>query len=269
MGAWVDGADSGRIDVHDRGLQYGDGLFETLAVRRGAVRFVDWHLERLADGARRLGIPMPDAALLCDEIAAAAVSTERSIVKLILTRGAGERGYRPPRQPRPTRIVLGFPWPALDASAWTDGVRVMWCRTRLASNPALAGIKHLNRLEQVLARSEWDDVAVAEGLMMDAEGSVISGTQTNVFASIAGRWITPALDRCGVAGVMRRAFMAWSAEQGAEVIERPLPAAELEEASGLVLTNALIGAWPVRELADRGYRVDPRAARFNAWVEQQ
>jgi branched-subunit amino acid aminotransferase/4-amino-4-deoxychorismate lyase len=68
---------------------------------------------------------------------------------------------------------------------------------------------------------------------------------------------------------MRRAFMAWSAEQGAEVIERPLPAAELEEASGLVLTNALIGAWPVRELADRGYRVDPRAARFNAWVEQQ
>jgi len=268
MSVRVNGEDAGRIDALDRGLQYGDGLFETLAIRRGTARFIDWHLERLAEGSRRLGIPMPDAALLRDEIAAAP-SAERGIVKLILTRGTGERGYRPPRQPRPTRIVLGLPWPAWDASAWTDGVRVAWCRTRLGSNPGLAGIKHLNRLEQVLARSEWDDGAVAEGLMMDMEGSVISGTQTNLFASIAGRWVTPALDRCGVAGVMRRAFMAWSAEQGDAVVERPLTAADLAAAASLVLTNALIGAWPVRELAGNNYAVDPRATRFNVWLERQ
>ncbi|MEX1994894.1 MAG: aminodeoxychorismate lyase [Steroidobacteraceae bacterium] len=268
MTARVNGEDARCIDALDRGLQFGDGLFETLALDRGAPRFIDWHIERLADGARRLGIPLPDAALLRGEIAAAAPA-ERAVVKLILTRGAGERGYRPPRHPQPTRIVLGFPWPAWHASAWTDGVRVAWCRTRLGSNPGLAGIKHLNRLEQVLARREWDDEAVAEGLMMDAEDRVISGTQTNLFASIAGRWITPALDRCGVAGVMRRAFMAWSAEQGETVIERPLPAAELAAAAGLVLTNALIGAWPVRELAGRAYAVDPRADRFNAWVGRQ
>lgn len=268
MSVRVNGEDASRVDALDRGLQYGDGLFETLAIRRGMARFIDWHLERLADGSRRLGIPMPDAALLRDEIAAA-VPAERGVVKLILTRGTGERGYRPPRQPRPTRIVQGLPWPAWDATACTDGVRVVWCRTRLGLNPGLAGIKHLNRLEQVLARSEWDDERVAEGLMMDVEGSVISGTQTNLFASIAGRWFTPALDRCGVAGVMRRAFMAWSAEQGDPVIERALTTAELAGAASLVLTNALIGAWPVRELAGNRYAVDPRAARFNAWLERQ
>ena len=268
MRALVNGREDDRIDPMDRGLHYGDGLFETMAVQGGGVRFLDWHLERLADGAARLAIPLPEPNTLRAEIAAVSVA-DRGIVKLILTRGAGERGYRPPPHPVPTRLVFGLPWPAPSPAAGTEGVRVGWCRMRLGRNPRLAGIKHLNRLEQVLGRAEWDDAAMAEALMMDDRDRVICGTQTNVFARIAGRWTTPALDQCGVAGVMRRAFISWAAARGQPVIERELPAGELAGAAGLLLTNAVIGAWPVCELAGRALPLDPLVAEFNGWVLQQ
>ena len=268
MRALVNGREDGRIDPMDRGLHYGDGLFETIAVLDGRARFRDWHLERLAEGAARLAIPLPEPGALRAEIDAACAAGQ-GIVKLIVTRGAGERGYRPPRRPEPTRVVIGLPWPELPPAAWTRGVRVGWCRTRLGRNPLLAGIKHLNRLEQVLARAEWDDAGTAEAIMMDDRDHAIGGTQTNLFAWIAERWITPVVDQCGVAGIMRRAFLAWAAERGAPVIQRALPAAELAGATSMLLTNAVIGAWPVNELAGRAMAPDPRVAEFNAWVRRQ
>lgn len=266
MRALVNGREDGRVEPMDRGLHYGDGLFETMAVRGGRVRFLDWHLERLADGAARLAIPLPEPGTLRAEIAAVSAA-DRGIVKLILTRGAGERGYRPPPHPQPTRLVFGLPWPV--PTAGTEGVRVGWCRMRLGRNPRLAGIKHLNRLEQVLGRAEWDDAEMAEALMMDDRDHAICGTQSNLFAKIAGRWTTPVLDQCGVAGIMRRAFITWAASRGDPVIERELPAAELAGTAGLLLTNAVIGAWPVRELAGRALPVDPLVAEFNGWVLRQ
>jgi 4-amino-4-deoxychorismate lyase len=260
----VDGHEGRQVDPLDRGLQYGDGLFETIAVQQGRPRLLDWHLERLADGARRLGIPLPDARLLRAEIDRACTGP-RCVVKLVLTRGSGDRGYRPPRHVVPRRIVSAWDWPAagaLDAA----GARVDWCSTRLGRNPRLAGIKHLNRLEQVLARAEWQPGERDEGLMCDDGGNVIAATQANLLARIGGRWITPKLDECGVAGVMRRAFTVWLAGQGAELEERALSRAEIESASMLMLTNALIGAWPIRSLAGRPLTVDPTAEEFNAWL---
>jgi 4-amino-4-deoxychorismate lyase len=263
----VNGREDGPVDPFDRGLAYGDGLFETIAVVHGKPRFLDWHFERLAGGAKALGFPPPDLDLLRSEIAAL-VDGPRCVAKLILTRGRGDRGYRQPRQPEPTRIVAGFPWPAVNASAG-EGARLGWCVTRLGRNPALAGIKHLNRLEQVLARSEWEDGAMDEGLMLDDRGQAIGGTQANLFARVDGGWVTPRLDECGVAGVMRRAFRQWLAGEGVPVTERALTAAEVGSASALVLTNALIGAWPVRALGARTLAPDPVAAAFNAWLARQ
>jgi 4-amino-4-deoxychorismate lyase len=137
---------------------------------------------------------------------------------------------------------------------------------RLGRNTSLAGLKHLNRLEQVLARAEWEDGAMDEGLMQDDRGRVIAATQANLFVRMAGQWLTPVLDECGVAGVMRRTFRHWAAERGDAIAERPIAAAELEDATGLILTNALIGAWPVRELAGRTLAVDTIAEEFNAWL---
>jgi 4-amino-4-deoxychorismate lyase len=268
MRVLVDGREDGAIDPADRGLNYGDGLFETLAVRDGRARFIDWHLERLATGAARLGIPLPDAALLKEEVVRACPGV-RGVVRILLTRGSGPRGYRPPREPRPLRVVSGSPWPERDPSCWTAGVRLRWCDTRLGRNPRLAGIKHLNRLEQVLARAEWEGDEVAEGLMMDDGGSVIGGTQTNLFAIFEDGLVTPALDQCGVAGVMRRAFRRWAAGQGVAIAERRLGADELARARGLLLTNSLIGAWPVRELDGRTFDPDQRVTVFNDWLEQR
>jgi len=259
---------TGQLDPLDRGLQYGDGLFETMAVRDGRARFVEWHLARLAEGARRLALPLPDQDMLLGQIAAAWPGG-RGVVKLIWTRGAAGRGYRPPANVEPTCIAAGFEWPAWPAGAWSEGVRLRYCQMRLGRNPVLAGIKHLNRLEQVLARAEWDDEGIAEGLMLDDRGQVISGTQSNLFAVIAGQIVTPALDQCGVAGIMRRAFCAWSALHATAVVERSLQPDELETAAEIFMTNALIGAWPVRELAGRQVPAGPHAARFNSWLATQ
>ena len=264
----VNGHADGRLDPLDRGLRYGDGLFETMAVQDGRARFAAWHLARLLDGARRLALPLPDQQLMLGQIAAAWPGG-RGVVKLIWTRGAAGRGYRPPAHGVSTCIVAGFDWPVWPPGAWSDGVRLRYCRTRLGCNPVLAGIKHLNRLEQVLARAEWDDESVAEGLMLDDRDHVISGTQTNLFAVIAGQIVTPALHQCGVAGVMRRAFCAWAAEHASAVIERSLLPDEFETASEIFVTNALIGAWPVRELAGKRLRTGSLAARFNTWLETQ
>jgi 4-amino-4-deoxychorismate lyase len=263
MRIFINGEAGTSIDVQDRGLQYGDGLFETVAVANGRLRFLDWHLERLADGARRLGFPALDLDRIRAELGEAA-NGATAIVKLLVTRGPGPRGYRPPREPSPTRIVM-----AIDGrpnSPAAEGARLGWCRTRLGRNAALAGIKHTNRLEQVLARAEWDDGSMDEGLVQDAEGHVIGATQANVFARIDGRWTTPRLDGCGVAGVMRRAFREWLRGQGRPAEERAIAAPEILAAPSLVLTNALMGAWPVRELAGRALTLDADAAAFNAWL---
>jgi 4-amino-4-deoxychorismate lyase len=260
----VDGREGGGVDPLDRGLHYGDGLFETIAVLGGRPRLLEWHLERLCEGTRRLGFPAPDIRLLRSEICEAS-SGPRCVVKLILTRGSGERGYRPPRQAVPRRVVAAWDWP-VQTAAQAEGARVGWCRTRLGRNPMLAGLKHLNRLEQVMARAEWDDGVMEEGLMSDDRGRVISATQANLFAKIDGRWSTPLLDECGVAGVMRRAFCAWREERGTPVEVRALTRADVDSASALLLTSALAGAWPVRELAGRPLAVDPAASEFNAWL---
>ena len=264
----VNGMAGAAVNPLDRGLLYGDGLFETLAVTGGRPRFLDWHLERLGRGARALGFPAPDFDRLRAEIGRVAAA-ERGVVKLLLTRGPGERGYRPPREPRPTRIVMGLPWPGSASDSAEEGLRLGWCRMRFSRNAVLAGLKTLNRLEQVLARAEWDDRAMDEGLMQDDRGHVISATQANLLVRIGGAWLTPLLDECGVAGVMRRAFRAWSAGRGAPVAERPLDMAEVRAAEALILTNALTGARPVASLDGRRLGLDPVAREFNAWLDRQ
>jgi 4-amino-4-deoxychorismate lyase len=150
-----------------------------------------------------------------------------------------------------------------------EGVRLGICRMRLGRNAALAGIKHLNRLEQVLGRAECEDAHMDEGLMLDDRDHAIAGTMSNVFFHLRGRWVTPSIAESGVSGVMRRAFRGWAAEQGVGIEERNVPVADLSAASAMLITNAVIGARPVRMFAGRALEVDPAVARFNAWLETQ
>lgn len=250
----INGQQSASIGVTDRGLQYGDGLFETIAVADGRISLWDRHLERLAEGCRRLAIVMPDRQLLRDEVQRVAGNGARAVVKIILTRGSGARGYRPDGSALPTRIVQGIPWPKLPEAAGRDGVHVRWCTMRLARQPRLAGLKHLNRLEQVLARAEWRD-EYAEGLMCDSAGLVIEGTMSNLFIVRQGVLTTPDLSESGVAGVVRAEVLARAPTLGIPVAVQAVTPAMVEAAEELFLTNSLVGVWPIRQLETRNYVV--------------
>jgi 4-amino-4-deoxychorismate lyase len=266
MTVWIDGEPGEAVEVDDRGLQYGDGLFETMAVRAGRIRLLDRHLARLAAGCARLALPCPPDPLLRRELAAAAASPGAGVVKLTLTRGSGPRGYRPPAVPTPRRIIVAGPGPEYPPEFADAGVEMRLCSLRLAPQPALAGLKTLNRLEQVLARAEWAADVPQEGLLRDADGRCVSGTMSNVFALCAGRLLTPRLTRCGVAGVMRGALIDAARAAGRECREVELSLEELEAADAILLTNALIGVWPVRLFAGRSFASTGLARDARRWL---
>lgn len=253
----INGVAATCIDAHDRGFHYGDGLFETFAVSNGEPAMWDMHMQRLLLGCQRLGFPAPDPTLLRSEalsLCAVPDAPARGVLKIIITRGGGGRGYRAPSPSvvlatgGVTRMLALYPWPDYPAAFWSEGVAVRVCATRLGCNLALAGIKHLNRLEQVLARGEWDDASVAEGLMLDPQGNVIEGTMTNLFVVRDGRLLTPDVSQCGVAGVMRSGVLAGARVAG---IPSAITAVTLEmvmSADEVFVCNSVIGLWPVREI---------------------
>ena len=242
----IDGRPASHLDLADRGLAYGDGLFETLRYSDGRLLFADLHLARLARGGERLGIPIDTGALRADiETILAAAPPAGAVLKIIVTRGAGGRGYRPPAHAASTRILTLHPLPEYPAAFADTGIRVFVCRQRLALQPALAGMKHLNRLEQVLASREWPDDGFQEGLMLDTAGHVVEGTRSNLFLVRNGRLFTPSLAACGVDGVMREVLLRHFGDQ---VTVTDCPRAWLDDADEIFVCNSIFGIWPVREI---------------------
>jgi 4-amino-4-deoxychorismate lyase len=250
----IDGQPGDQLSVLDRALHYGDGLFETIRLAAGYPCQWQRHMDRLILGAERLGIDMPDTALLATEAAEVTWGQREGILKLILSRGEGGRGYAPPTPAMPRRLFLTYPLPSAQGRDWRQGVVVRYCQTPVSINPVLAGIKHLNRLDSVLARAEWNDSAVAEGLMFESTGELVSGTMTNVFLWDGHCLMTPPVDRGGIAGTVRGLTLELAARLGIDCLVTRLDRAALDQARGLFLTNSIIGVWPVRELG--GHRFD-------------
>jgi 4-amino-4-deoxychorismate lyase len=248
-------------------VHFGDGLFETIACRRGRPRFLTLHLERLQLGCRRLGIDAgPDD--IGAEVRALAGEVDNAIVKLVLTRGtAVARGYRVTGREMATRITFRYPWPQETQTESQDGVQVRTATLRLGENPALAGLKHCNRLEQVLARREWTDPAIAEALLFSSSDKLVSGTMSNVFIVDGSGLRTPRMDRCGVAGVMRRVVLTEATRVGIPVSEAILDAEDLRKADEIFLTNARMGIWPVCVLDGRPLRTGPITRRLQEILE--
>ena len=252
LGCWIDGAQGKSIPADDRGLQYGDGLFETILVRNGRARFLDAHFARLDLGCQRLGIGFASSDELRAEVAQAVLQAPaRALLKLIVTRGSGPRGYAARADSSARRVLTLFASPPSDALR--PGVDARIATVRLGENSALAGIKHLNRLENVLAASEPGHAGVFESLMLDAAGHVICGTMTNVFAAKAGRLYTAPLDRCGVAGVMRSVVIRQATALGIACEETRLPLAQFLAADEVFITNARIGVVPLRRVGEHSF----------------
>lgn len=257
---WINGQPGRLVDVTDRGFTYGDGLFETIAVRNGAARFLPLHLERLLGGCGRLRIEVPELRSLEVALAAAARGMHHGVLKVIVTRGAGPRGYGRPVESAPT-VVVGTTESQVQLSL---PIEIRWCETMASANPATAGLKTLGRLEQVLARAEWTRPEVAEGLMTSTDGQLIGGTSSNVFLMVGDRVLTPSLHRAGVAGVMRRVVMDTARRAGIEVVETALLPSAVHTATELFVTNALTGIRAVRQLESRSWAAGPVTRRLQA-----
>lgn len=246
--SWINGRPGTLLEVRDRGLQYGDGLFETLRIRHGAVRLLDRHWQRLTDGCRRLGLPAP-AAGLRTELHRAAQGRRDAVLKLIVTRGVGPRGYAVPVPLRATRVLTRHALSGAARRASTAPQHARLCRTRLGCNEALAGLKTLNRLESVLARAEWSDARIWEGLMCDTDGHLVCGTMSNFFMRRGPFLCTPRLDRCGVAGIMRGWVMEQAAAFDLRAVEGRLRWDDLDESAEIFMTNAVVGVVSIASIA--------------------
>lgn len=265
----INGLPGEQLPVTDRALHYGDGVFETMAVLNGEPRLWERHLARLYKGCERLGIPAPDSKLLREEVVKVARAEVACVVKIIVSRGSGGRGYRPPDVVVPTRLIMRYPFPDYPPAHATEGVAIRLCETMLGCNPRLAGIKHLNRLEQVLARSEWHDDEIVEGIMRDGEGHLIDGTMSNLFLVIDGTLYTPDLARCGVEGVMRSVVIDVAQQNNVPVVIASLQPAMLEKAEEIFITNALIGIWPVTRCGTHHFPPGPVTRRLQHLLASQ
>lgn len=249
----IDGVAAEGVPVEDRGLAYGHGVFETIEIADGKLPHWERHWRRLALGCDRLGLAEPDEALLRGEAGQLAAGHRRAVLKLMLTAGSGA-GYRLADGTPQRRILCVRGWPQRKVPA--EGVALRLCRTRLPFDPALAGIKHLNRLHSVLARAEWGD-EFAEGLLCDPDGSVVEGTMSNVFWVEGDTLLTPDLSRCGVAGIMRERILDWAEGRTLSVRTEACPPERLRRADAVFVCNSLIGVWPAARIDDHPL---PRAA---------
>ena len=250
---FINGEEHNSIDASDRGLGYGDGLFSTIKVEYGKV--VDWqlHLQRLQLGASRLFFPTIDWLQLQSEVFNYATTSKAEanyVLKIILTRGSGGRGYSAEGCEQPMRIISLSPFPVHYFEWQTQGIDIVQCQSQLGRNKQLAGLKSLARLEQVLIKQELISLNAVEGLVCDEFGHVIEACSANLFIHLNGQWLTPKLDYCGVAGVMRQRIMQ---HNDIEVIEAELTVEQVKQASCMLLTNALMGIVPVKQYQDITY----------------
>jgi len=256
MSHWFrNGVAANNISIDDRAFQYGDGLFETIAIRGGQPRLWQYHVDRLARGCERLRLVMPDRKVLRDRLDAAVQHSDENAAhctaKLILSSGVSERGYSRQTPTVVATFVGVFGAKSMAPTHYRDGVDTVVCNTRLALFSVTAGCKTLNRLEQVLARSEFASTAAFEGLTLDADDRLICGTMSNVFIVANDSVITPSLERCGVEGVMRRHVIDVLSKNGIEIEVRDIGEADLFAADEVFLTNSQFGVLPVRRCEEK------------------
>ena len=243
----INGVTSEFIDVTDRGLSYGDGLFETLLYKDGMCQCWDMHLIRMKAGADKLNIAFPGAPCFLDDVSRLVKSakSQNLIIKLMLTRGPDDRGYGVKEKSSPNRITSIHPYHAI--AELTRGIKAIICKQTVSTNSGLAGIKHLNRLENVIARNEWRD-EYHEGIMLDDDNNVIEGTMSNLFIIKENQLFTPDLSRSGVSGIMRQNILNIANKENMSVTVKPLSLDELFDADACFVSNSIIGIWPILSL---------------------
>jgi len=256
----VNGVKTEYIHCMDRGLHYGDGVFETIKYFEGRLLFWDEHIKRMCSGARRLNMSSSEVQLFYKDIKSilAELSNRNCIIKLIQTRGLGKRGYKYTNKQMPTRIVI------IDEDIEADkphAVELRYCKHSISINPSLAGIKHLNRLDNVLARNEWRDEE-QEGLMLDMDENIVEGTMSNVFGIKNGTLYTPDLSRCGVEGIIRDQVLQIAAFKNIKIQINNIKKSDMVTMDEVFITNSIIGIRPVGKIEHTVYKTQNLTRMF-------
>lgn len=254
----VNGMPAQMLALADRSIQFGDGVFRTVKCQAGRLAFWARHYRKLCADCAVLGITAPAETVLLDEMRQLLGQTgwQGAVFKIIVTRGESARGYAVPAGIVPNRIVQITPWSAYPQLLYREGATVRLCETRATWQPALAGVKHLNRLENIMARREWADPAILEGLLLDRDGCVLEGVMSNVLAWRNGELVTPLLESGGVAGVMREVALEAARRLGWAVAERALPLDVFLQAEQVWLCNSLLDLMPVAALEEQRWSVE-------------
>lgn len=254
----INGIQSDQIEATDRGLAYGDGLFSTMLVRYGQVQLWDFHLQRLQLGAQKLFFPEIDWQQLSDEVALVAnriADKKEHVIKVIITRGSGGRGYSIEGCRKVLRIISTAIYPNFYHQWQQQGIELILCVSTLSSNSMLAGLKTLNRLEQVLIKNELERKNALEGIVCDDSGYVIETCTANLFIYLDDGWQTPKLNQCGVAGVQRRNVIECARKAGINITEAKIHKNKLLQAKAICLTNALMGIVPVKQYQHKQFDI--------------
>lgn len=268
MMTWINGQPASQLSSSDRGLAYGDGLFETIKVIAGQPLLLAAHLQRLADGLRRLKFPEDTLSLLQSDLNQLSLEGDL-VMKITLTRGEGGRGYRFPEPCQVSRIIAVTPMPEFPGDPAGQGVTVRFCQTQLGINPLLAGMKHLNRLEQVLARNEWTESHIAEGVVCDLEGYLVEGTMSNLFWLKGDQLFTPDLSRAGVNGIIRQLIISKAQTIGLTVNVGRYRPQEMLDADEMFVSNSLIDIWPVIALGGWRSGVGSWTCQLQRLIQQE
>lgn len=259
----IDGEISTLVTASNRGLNYGDGLFETLIVHNGRPRRWQGHMDRLGVGCERLDLKMPPQSILLREVQTVSAGLANAVVKIIIARGGRARSYMPPEDENCVRIVSAHFYPEGIADMARKGVRAHLCDLRLAIQPSLGGMKHLNRLEQVLASAELRECGADEGVLLDREGHVVCAVAANIFLVMDDRLLTPRLDLCGVRGVVRGSILAGFA---ARCEQRRVTLDMLQEADEVFICNTVKGIVPVTAIDNQEYAIGPVTREMQIWL---
>ncbi|HDN2512143.1 MULTISPECIES: aminodeoxychorismate lyase [Providencia] len=250
MSYWVNGQPCQQISVSDRAVAFGDGCFTTIHGVNQQAQMLKEHIARLTRDCLRLKITAPDWGELehhLTEICTQQVD-EEFVLKVIISRGVGGRGYSSIGFTQPTIIVSVSPFPSHYTQLQCQGAKLILSQTPVSRNPLLAGMKHLNRLEQVLIRQEIDEAQADEAIVLDTDGIIIECCSANVFWRIGQTVYTPVLSHCGVNGLMRQKIIALlvGSQYHLEEVERF--ASVLAHCDEVIMCNALMPVLPVKSI---------------------
>ena len=265
----VNGQSSDQINIKDRGLNYGDGVFETIAVHNRQLHYWSDHYQRLSHGCASLGIKPPTQNELIADIKKLAFDSGSSVLKIVVTRGEGGRGYVAESHLKPTVILSLNSWPVYIKKYQQKGIKLRLCQHRLVINPVLSGIKHLNRLDQVIARNEWHNEQIQEGIMLDQDGYLIEGTSSNLFMKIENQWLTAPADSCAVAGVMRQAVINNAETLGVTIQQKKVHHSELSSIQQMMVCNSIWGLIPVTDFESYTYQTNDFCHQLQIKLENE